>query len=100
MVMAGRSASIGTRDIDSTPPATMRSAYPATTRAAAVSIASSPEQHSRDTTPPGTRSGQPAHSAAARARSPPCSPITVLIPTTMSSTESGDSERLSSAPNN
>ena len=49
------SEKIGTRDIDSTPPATATSSMPASILAAAVAIASTPEQHRRETVPPEDR---------------------------------------------
>ena len=53
----GFSITHGARDIDSTPPATTRSAAPALTMCEAMMIAESPEAHSRFTVMPGTLSG-------------------------------------------
>jgi hypothetical protein len=57
---------IGTRLIDSTPPATTTSAWPLTTVAAAKATACWEEPHCRSMVVPGTDSGHPAASAATR----------------------------------
>ena len=55
----GFSVTHGARVIDSTPPATTRSASPAAIICRAVATAVSPEAHSRLTVKPGTESGKP-----------------------------------------
>ncbi len=77
---------IGTRDIDSTPPATTRSSYPERTLHAARLTASRPDAQNRFTCTPAARRSQPAASTAVRAMSPPCSPTGVTQPSTTSST--------------
>ena len=56
----------GARVIDSTPPATIRSASPTAIARAAPTTASSPLAHSRLTVLPGTDVGRPASSTAIR----------------------------------
>jgi hypothetical protein len=90
---AGLSLNIGTRDIDSAPPATTRSAMPDLTWAAPDARASRPDVHIRDTMPPGTVSGQPAAMTAIRGRSAACSPCTVLTPAITSCTASAGTPR-------
>ncbi len=63
-----RSANAGTRDTDSTPPATRSEASPARTRDAASATASMPEAQKRLIVSPGTAASQPAASPAVRAR--------------------------------
>ena len=57
----------GERVIDSTPPASTRSASPTLTWRLPWTAASSPEAHSRFTVTPGTSTGSPASSPAMRA---------------------------------
>ena len=80
------SDSIGTLDIDSTPPASTSLPQPAATFAAAVLTASSPEAQNRLSCTPATVSGNPATWAAALAMSPPWSPTGETTPSTTSST--------------
>ena len=65
--LSGLACTQGARVIDSTPPATMRSASPARIAWAAIVIAVMPEAQSRLTVTPGTESGSPASSTAMRA---------------------------------
>ena len=81
-----RSANIGTRETDSTPPATARPRSPVRTRAAACATASMPEAQNRLRVTPGTPSPQPASTAAVRAILAPCSSTCDAHPTTTSST--------------
>ena len=67
-------APIGTRDIDSTPPATTTSYCPAISPAAAKCTDCWEDPHCRSMVTPGTDSGQPAASTALRAMSKVCSP--------------------------
>src|SRR3954470_5928481 len=87
---------IGLRDIDSTPPARIRCSPPPRTRAAAVLPSSRPEPQKRLSCTPAAVSGRPASSAAARGRSPPCSPIGGTMPSTRSSIAAGSSPGLRS----
>ncbi len=64
---SGFACTQGARVIDSTPPATTRSASPARTARAAVITADNPDAQSRFTVIPGTASGSPASSTAMRA---------------------------------
>ena len=80
---------IGTRDIDSTPPASTRSSQPERTFAAARLTASRPEAQKRFSCTPATVSGRPAAMAAMRAMSEPWSPIGPTTPSTMSSMAAG-----------
>jgi hypothetical protein len=57
IAQAPPSLAIGTRDIDSTPPAMRRCSQPERTRAAAWLTASSPEPQNRLSCTPGTGSG-------------------------------------------
>ena len=66
IAQAPPSEPIGTRDIDSTPPARIRLSQPERTFAAAMLTASSPEAQKRLSCTPPTWSGSPASSAAAR----------------------------------
>ena len=95
------SEAIGTRDIDSTPPAMIRSSQPDLTRPAAWLTASSPEAQNRLSCTPPTVSGSPAASAAVLAMSAPWSPIGVTQPRTTSSTSvrSRPGSRLRSSSN-
>lgn len=70
----GLAVTQGARVIDSTPPATTRSASPALIVWAADATAVSPEAHSRLTVYPGTVWGRPASSTAIRATSRLSSP--------------------------
>ena len=90
------SANRGTRDTDSTPPATIMAASPARTRAAARLTASRPEAQKRLMVAPGTCGLQPACSTAVRARLPPCSPVCEAQPSMTSSTTSGSRPRSTS----
>jgi hypothetical protein len=94
IAQAPPSEAIGTRDIDSTPPATMRSSKPERTRCPAWLTASSPEAQKRLSWTPPTWSGRPAAMAAVLAMSPPWSPIGVTQPRTTSSMRSGSSSGL------
>ena len=76
----------GARDIDSTPPATTRSASPARIARAAVATASSEDPHSRFTVLPGTSRGRPASNHAMRATLRLSSPAWFAQPSTTSST--------------
>src|ERR1700761_1335591 len=80
---------IGTRDIDSTPPAHTRSSQPEATFCAAMLTASSPEAQKRFSCTPDTVFGSPALIAAALAMSPPWSPIGETQPSTTSSISPG-----------
>src|SRR5690606_16357568 len=77
---------IGTRDIDSTPPATTRSSQPERTFWAAILTASRPEAQTLLIWTPATSLSQPAAIAAVLAISAPWSPIGVTQPKTISST--------------
>lgn len=83
------SEAMGTRDIDSTPPARTRSSQPERTLAAARLTASRPEAQKRFSCTPATVSGNPAAIAAIRAMSEPWSPTGPTTPSTMSSTAAG-----------
>ena len=85
---------MGTRDIDSTPPASTRSSKPERTFCAARFTASRPLAQNRLTWTPATVSGRPAASAAVRAMTAPCSPTGETTPSTMSSTCAGSSPGL------
>ena len=80
---------IGTRLIDSTPPATTTSYCPAMSPAAAKCTACWLDPHCRSTVTPVTVSGQPAASSAVRAMSSVCSPTCDTQPQTTSSTTVG-----------
>src|SRR6185436_3299659 len=80
------SVPIGTRDMDSTPPATTRSSQPERTFCAAMFTASRPEAQKRFSCTPEARKSQPAASAAVLAMQLPCSPTGVTQPITTSST--------------
>src|SRR5258706_10460208 len=81
-----RSVPSGTRDMDSTPPATARSSQPERTFCAAIFTASRPEAQKRFSCTPEARKSQPAASAAVLAMQLPCSPTGVTQPITTSST--------------
>src|SRR5579862_8917218 len=83
---APRSVPSGTRDMDSTPPATTRSSQPERTFCAAMFTASRPEAQKRFSCTPEARKSQPAASAAVLAMQLPCSPTGVTQPMTTSST--------------
>ncbi len=89
MAQAPPSAPMGTRDIDSTPPATTIWSQPEATFCAARLIDSSADAQNRLTWTPATVSGRPAASAAVRAMSAPWSPTGVTQPSTMSSMAAG-----------
>ena len=76
----------GARDIDSTPPATIRSASPARTARAAIASESRLEPQSRLTVLPDTSVGSPASSQAIRATLRLSSPAWFAQPNTTSST--------------
>src|SRR5215468_3676182 len=80
---------IGTRLIDSTPPATTTSYWPLVRPAAAKCTDCCDEPHCRSTVTPGTLSGQPAASTALRAMSNVCSPNWLTQPQITSSTTAG-----------
>ncbi len=82
---------IGTRDIDSTPPASTRSSQPERTFCAARLTASRPEAQNRLSWKPATVSGSPAATAAVLAMSPPWSPSGDTTPSTRSSMSAGSS---------
>src|SRR5499427_8504834 len=89
---------IGTRLIDSTPPATTTSYWPLIRPAAAKCTDCCDEPHCRSTVTPGTLSGQPAASTALRAMSNVCSPNWLTQPQITSSTRAGSvPERSASA---
>ncbi|SHT90711.1 Uncharacterised protein [Mycobacteroides abscessus subsp. abscessus] len=75
---------IGTRDIDSTPPASTRSSQPERTFCAPMLMASRPEAQKRLSWTPPVVSGRPAASTAVRAISPPWSPTGDTTPSTTS----------------
>src|ERR1700722_6683639 len=85
IAQAPPSEPIGTRDIDSTPPAQTRSSQPEATFCAAMLTASRPEAQKRFSCTPDTVFGSPALIAAALAMSPPWSPIGETQPRTTSS---------------
>src|SRR4051794_37634366 len=80
---------MGTRLIDSTPPATTTSYWPAIRPAAAKCTDCCEEPHCRSTVTPVTVSGQPAVGAAVRAMSKVCSPTWLTQPQITSSTSAG-----------
>jgi hypothetical protein len=80
---------MGTRDIDSTPPASTRSSQPLRTFCAATFTASSPEAQNRLSWTPATVSGSPAAIAAVFAMSAPWSPTGETTPSTRSSMSAG-----------
>src|SRR3954454_19723122 len=91
MAHAPPSEPIGTRDMDSTPPASTRSSQPEATFCAAMFTASRPEAQKRLSWTPATVSGRPALIAAVLAMSAPWSPIGVTQPSTTSSIRWGSS---------
>ena len=84
MAHAPPSDIMGTRDMDSTPPARTSSSIPERTLAAAMLMAVRPEAQKRLICTPPVRLGRPATSAAVRAMSAPWSPTGVTQPMTMS----------------
>src|SRR3954466_16387517 len=94
MAHAPPSEPIGTRDIDSTPPASTRSSQPEATFCAAMFTASRPEAQKRLSWTPATVSGSPALIAAVLAMSAPWSPTGDTQPSTTSSTRCGSSSVL------
>src|SRR5688572_6974272 len=80
---------MGTRLIDSTPPATTTSAWPLMTVAAAKATACWEEPHWRSMVVPGTVSGQPAARGALRPMLKVCSPTWLTQPQKTSSTTAG-----------
>ncbi|GAA4806174.1 hypothetical protein GCM10023353_06580 [Tomitella cavernea] len=90
---------IGTRVIDSAPPATTKSCCPAATVAAAKLSACWLDPHARVIVVPGTEEGHPAASTALRATFPACSEYCMTVPHTTSSTRAGSIPvRVASAP--
>ncbi len=94
IAQAPPSVPIGTRDIDSTPPANTRSSQPDATFWAAMLTASRPDAQKRLSCTPATVSGRPALIAAVLAMSAPWSPTGVTQPSTTSSTRAGSSVSL------
>ena len=94
IAQAPPSEPIGTRDIDSTPPAKTRSSQPEATFWAAMLTASRPEAQKRLSCTPATVSGRPALIAAVLAMSAPWSPTGETQPSTTSSTRLGSSRSL------
>ena len=84
---------IGTRLIDSVPPAIITSASPTRMRSAAICTAVSPEAQKRFTVTPPTECGRPASSAPMRATFMPCSASGIAQPTIASSIAFGSSVR-------
>ena len=80
---------MGTRLIDSTPPATTTSMAPASTAWAAKCTACWADPHWRSTVVPGTVSAKPAASAALRAMFMACSPTVIVQPMITSSMSAG-----------
>src|SRR4051794_2826003 len=80
---------MGTRLMDSTPPATTRSYCPEIRPAAAKCTDCCDDPHCRSTVTPVTVSGQPAVSTAVRAMSKVCSPTWPTQPQMTSSTSTG-----------
>src|SRR5574337_2070197 len=78
-----------TQEIDSTPPATMTSASPATMRCAASAIVCRPDEQNRFTVVPDVVTGQPARSAIWRAMLAPVAPSGFAQPITTSYTSPG-----------
>src|SRR3954454_14019108 len=91
MAHAPPSEPLGTRDIDSTPPARTRSSQPEATFWAAMLTASRPEAQKRLSWTPDTVSGRPALIAAVLAMSAPWSPTGDTQPSTTSSIRVGSS---------
>ena len=85
IAQAPPSEPIGTRDIDSTPPAMISWSQPERTFWAAVLTASSPEAQNRLSWSPATVSGRPAARAAVREITEPWSPTGETTPRTTSS---------------
>ncbi len=94
MAQAPPSDAIGTRLIDSTPPARMRSSQPERTRCEAWLTASRPEAQKRLSCTPATVCGRPEASAAVFAMSEPWSPTGETTPRTTSSMPAGSSDGL------
>src|ERR1700712_2169365 len=94
IAQAPPSEPIGTRDIDSTPPAKTRSSQPEATFCAAMFTASRPEAQKRLSCTPATVSGRPALIAAVLAMSAPWSPTGETQPRTTSSTRLGSRRSL------
>src|SRR5918912_371373 len=94
MAHAPPSEPIGTRDTDSTPPASTRSSQPEATFWAAMFTASRPDAQKRLSWTPATVSGSPALMAAVLAMSAPWSPTGDTHPRTTSSTVLGSSRSL------
>lgn len=80
---------MGTRLIDSTPPATTTSYWPAMRPAAAKCTDCCDEPHWRSTDTPGMEYGQPAAMTALRAMSIDCSPTCMTQPQMTSSMTDG-----------
>ena len=82
---------IGTRLIDSAPPAIITSASPTRIRSAAICTAESPDAQKRFTVMPPTECGRPASATAIRAMFMPCSASGKEQPTMASSIAFGSS---------
>ena len=82
---------IGTRVMDSAPPASTTSAMPVMMAWAAMAMVCSPEEQKRFTVWPGTLSGSPASRAARRPKLRPCSASGKAQPTITSSISAGSS---------
>jgi hypothetical protein len=82
---------IGTRLIDSAPPAISTSASPTRIRSAAICTAVSPDAQKRLTVTPPTGFGKPHSATAMRAMFMPCSPSGNEQPTIASSIAAGSS---------
>ena len=89
IAIAPPSVPMGTRDMDSTPPAMIMSSMPERIRAAAWFTDSSPEPQNRLSCTPATLSGRPATIDEIFAISAPWSPTGVTQPRTTSSTRPG-----------
>src|ERR1700727_1570263 len=90
---------IGTRLIDSVPPASMTSAEPERTRSAAMAMDCNPYEQKRLMVMPETSTGNPARRLAMRATFIPCSASGIAQPITTSSISLGSSVgTFSSAP--
>jgi len=82
---------MGTRLMDSVPPASTTSALPPRTRSTAHAIASRPDAQKRFTVTAEALCGTPARRLAMRATFIPCSPSGIAQPMTTSSTAAGSS---------
>src|SRR5215467_11735540 len=82
---------IGTRDMDSVPPATITCAEPPRMRSAASAMACNPDEQKRLMVIAEVSTGRPARSAAMRATFIPCSPSGMAQPRITSSISLGSS---------